>query len=586
MKNRVTLRACVALAAALVCAIGGAEDLNWTAVYDGIELATFAEENPLRKVVVARVDLQAPGVALKTTGPNPDFAPDERETVRETVPMFLERNDLTLAVNGNYYTPFGGRTITKPGDANLRGLAVCDGFVVSKPEPGFPSFVLKKDGSLEIRQYGVDEDLSEIQIAVSGPRAVLKDGEILEQTDVAVHPRTAIGFSKDQRYLYLMTIDGRRPEYSVGAKYSDVGADLLKAGAYDGLNLDGGGSTTMAARGEDGKTEILNWPINAISPDGLRFNGNAIGVTAEGELKTPLGEVVSIRNTGEAIEWTPAYDGIEIATWIEYDAPLQKIYAARIDLRQPGVEIKTSAPHENFELNKRETYRQTTAQFLETSKVNIAVNANFYSPFNATTIRTPGDANVSGLAVCDGFVESTPQDGYPSFVVYKNGDVDIRQFSADEDLSEIAQAVSGNRIVLREGEIVSDPDNSVHPRTAIGYSKDRQYLYFVVIDGRQEGYSVGAGYENVAKALQLCGAYDGLNLDGGGSTTMAILDEDGEALVLNRPANATNDLLRFNGNSIGVAAPGKLRTRLVDGRVKTPSQSTEGSVKFVVPDKL
>ena len=248
--------------------------------------------------------------------------------------------------------------------------------------------------------------------------------------------------------------------------------------------------------------------------------------------------------------------------------------------------MRSRPAHENFELNKRETYRQTTAQFLETSKVNIAVNANFYSPFNATTIRTPGDANVSGLAVCDGFVESTPQDGYPSFVVYKNGDVDIRQFSADEDLSEIAQAVSGNRIVLREGEIVSDPDNSVHPRTAIGYSKDRQYLYFVVIDGRQEGYSVGAGYENVAKALQLCGAYDGLNLDGGGSTTMAILDEDGEALVLNRPANATNDLLRFNGNSIGVAAPGKLRTRLVDGRVKTPSQSTEGSVKFVVPDKL
>ena len=36
-------------------------------------------------------------------------------------------------------------------------------------------------------------------------------------------------------------------------------------------------------------------------------------------------------------------------------------------------------------------------------------------------------------------------------MVKKDGDVEIRDFAPDEDLSEIAQAVSGNRVVLKDG---------------------------------------------------------------------------------------------------------------------------------------
>ena len=581
MKKRFIVGLAVALTASLFGVASFAEELQWTPIFKGVELASFQEQDPLRQVVVARIDLTAPGVAIKTTPPHPDFAPEERETIRETTPGFLKSADLALAVNGAFYKPFGGRTITKPGDANLRGLAVCDGFVESRPEDGFPSFVQKKDGSLEIRQFSDADDLSEVQLAISGPAVVLKDGKVLEQSDKAVHPRTAIGFSQDQKYLFLMTIDGRRPEYSVGAKLADVGADLLKAGAYEGLNLDGGGSTTMAARGENGAATILNWPINAISPDGLRFNGNGIGVTAEGAPLAKLGDVVTIHNTGEPVEWTPAYDGVDVASWIEYDEPLRKIFAARIDLSAPGVAIKTTKPHENFAFEERETYRQTTAQFLKDSGLKVAVNANFYSPFNAETIKQAGDANAHGLAVCDGFVESQPQKGFPSFIVKKDGTVEIREVAPEEDLSEIAQAVSGNRVVLKDGEVVAQTDKSVHPRTAVGYSQDKRYLYFVVIDGRQKDYSIGATYEDVASALKLCGAYEGLNLDGGGSTTMALQGDDGEPLVFNRPINGTPDRLRFNANSIGVTANGTLRAKLRDGRVSSKSNAT----KFVPEEK-
>ena len=562
-----TLCAFLTTAILSVATWGNAQEVKWNPIYRGVSLASFEEQEPLRKIVVARVDVKEPGISFVTTEPNPNFSEDKNETVRETTRDFLERDGLALAVNGNYYTPFGGRTITKPGDANLRGLAVCNGFVESRPEPGFPSFVVKRDGTLEIRDYAVDEDLSDVYVAVSGPAIVLKDGAVIAQDNKETHPRTAIGFSKNRRYAYFMTIDGRRPEHSVGATLEQVGEALLKVGAFQGLNLDGGGSTTMVARDKDGSSTILNWPINAISPDGLRFNGNSIGVTATGAPRKNLARVTTIYNNGEPVEWTPLFKGVDLARWTEYDGQLHQVYAARIDMRVKGVALKTTPPNADFALDSRETTRQTTAGFLEaTEGVKIAVNANFYSPFNAQTIATPGDSNLCGLAVCDGVVESKPQKGFPSFIQTKDGNLSIRNVDPDESLDDIQLAVSGNMIVLKGGEVVPQGDKAVHPRTAVGYSADRRYLYLIAIDGRQKEYSVGATYEDVGRALKLCGAWDGLNLDGGGSTTMAVRGEDEKAIVVNRPINGTPDKLRFNANSLGATAEGGILTPLPDGR--------------------
>lgn len=572
MRRELSLRfwalcAFLTTASTFVAAPGAAQEIRWTPIYRGVALTSFEEKEPLRKIVVARVDVKEPGISFVTTEPNPNFSEDQNETVRETTRTFLERNGLALAVNGNYYTPFGGRTITKPGDSNLRGLAVCNGFVESRPEPGFPSFVVKRDGTLEIRDYAVDEDLSDVYIAVSGPAIVLKDGAVVPQDNKDTHPRTAVGISKNRRYVYFMTIDGRRPEHSVGATLEQVGEALLKVGAFQGLNLDGGGSTTMVARDKDGSATILNWPINAISPDGLRFNGNAIGVTAMGAPRKTLARTTKIYNDGSPVEWTPTFKGIDLARWTEYDGQLHQVYAARIDMREKGVALRTTSPNADFAFDTRETTRQTTAGFLEaTDGVKIAVNANFYSPFNAQTIAAPGDSNLCGLAVCDGVVESKPEKGFPSFIQTKDGKLAIRNVDPEESLDDIRLAVSGNMIVLKGGDVVPQGDKAVHPRTAVGYSADQRYLYLIAIDGRQKEYSVGATYEDVGRALKLCGAWDGLNLDGGGSTTMAVRGDDEKAIVVNRPINGTPDKLRFNANSLGATAEGAILSPTPDGR--------------------
>ncbi len=63
------------------------------------------------------------------------------------------------------------------------------------------------------------------------------------------HPRTAVGFSADSSRLFFVTVDGRQAGYSVGMSLYELAAYMLEWGAYQAVNLDGGGSTTMVVRG-------------------------------------------------------------------------------------------------------------------------------------------------------------------------------------------------------------------------------------------------------------------------------------------------------------------------------------------------
>jgi exopolysaccharide biosynthesis protein len=73
----------------------------------------------------------------------------------------------------------------------------------------------------------------------------------------ALTARTAIGLSRDGRTLTLFTVDVRGG--SEGMRLSEVAALLTREfGVWDALNLDGGGSTTMAIETADGGATIAN----------------------------------------------------------------------------------------------------------------------------------------------------------------------------------------------------------------------------------------------------------------------------------------------------------------------------------------
>jgi Phosphodiester glycosidase/SPOR domain len=74
-----------------------------------------------------------------------------------------------------------------------------------------------------------------------------------------------------------------------------------------------------------------------------------------------------------------------------------------------------------------------------------------------------------------------------------------------------------------------------NPRTLAGLTADGRLL-LVAIDGRRPGFSVGASFVESARVLRALGAADGVNLDGGGSTSLTL----GSTLV-NRPSDDTGE---------------------------------------------
>jgi hypothetical protein len=82
-----------------------------------------------------------------------------------------------------------------------------------------------------------------------GPRLVI-DGKPVEgwSSPNVRHPRTALGWN--EKYLWLMLVDGRQPGLSVGMSFQEMAAYFIKLGCTHAVNLDGGGSASMWVMGQ------------------------------------------------------------------------------------------------------------------------------------------------------------------------------------------------------------------------------------------------------------------------------------------------------------------------------------------------
>lgn len=87
---------------------------------------------------------------------------------------------------------------------------------------------------------------------VSGQPYLVADGEIEvgpRGDAIDRHPRTAVGINADSTLLYLVTVDGRQA-ISDGMDLYELASLMVDIGVHTGINLDGGGSTTLVIRGD------------------------------------------------------------------------------------------------------------------------------------------------------------------------------------------------------------------------------------------------------------------------------------------------------------------------------------------------
>jgi len=115
-----------------------------------------------------------------------------------------------------------------------------------------------------------------IKFAIGGGSRILTNGEVTNSNikDSGRHPRTGIGVNKDNTEVILVTVDGRTSN-SIGMTQKEFSYLLAKLGAYNALNLDGGGSTTMAVKKAHTDKAVL---ANKTSDGGQRKVVNSVGV--------------------------------------------------------------------------------------------------------------------------------------------------------------------------------------------------------------------------------------------------------------------------------------------------------------------
>jgi len=229
------------------------------------------------------------------------------------------------------------------------------------------------------------------------------------------------------------------------------------------------------------------------------------------------------------------YDGVVYRRKVHREPRLWIAHIITIDLHTEGISFLVTPPDDrksDLPLNARKTSR-----FLEKFGVQIAVNGGEFSPWYSHSFLDyyphPGDPVApTGFAASRG--KKYAEGNRPVLYISKDN---VAQFTPPR--GRVYNAISGSHMLIVEGEPIEGLDSEIPaPRTAIGVDFGPDRLVIVVVDGRQPLYSEGATLTQLADLMLEYGVYTAMNMDGGGSSTLVIADENGNAKVLNSPIDS------------------------------------------------
>jgi hypothetical protein len=212
----------------------------WTTPYTGVRRLQRTLASPNLRIHVLEVDLTAPGVSLTAT------ATGQR---KRTPSSFAKLVGAQASINADFFsfTTYG-----------TSGLAAGAGAKWTDTQDNSSNGVLAFDavsGASRVELYPASQvnafDATWMKGVVSGHPRIVGAGNVSANTSTlctARHPRTAIGLSQDKKKLWMVVVDGRTTA-SVGMTCTELGTLLKGFGAYEALNMDGGGSSAMYVSG-------------------------------------------------------------------------------------------------------------------------------------------------------------------------------------------------------------------------------------------------------------------------------------------------------------------------------------------------
>ncbi len=192
-------------------------------------------------------------------------------------------------------------------------------------------------------------------------------------------------------------------------------------------------------------------------------------------------------------------------------------------------------------------YAESTKSSFSSREIVIALSgkAGTVSGFHGTVsdIRTASQNS----AIPEGSLVITIPDQLKNAGDYKSikvGDSVAFTFTVDPQWMMVETAIGGGDLLVENGKIKEGIVDEAHekqnnPRTAVGAKADGTILFFAT-DGKQSGYSTGLTLNELAATMQELGCVTALNLDGGGSTTVAIKHSGAnKVLTVSRPSDGS-----------------------------------------------
>ncbi|HEX8990174.1 MAG TPA: phosphodiester glycosidase family protein [Anaerolineales bacterium] len=248
-------------------------------LFEGVTYARYIRWSP-RPIVIHAITVDMKSGSKRVLVTPPDEPGSQYPLRARTTSQFLQEFGAQIAINGDGFAPWWSRGIgdyyPHAGDpVQPRGPAASRGKVYWTSQAAVPTLYISARNA-----FSLDAPARPFN-AVSGETLLVSGGQLSPGlNDNTTQPRTAVGYSRNGRYLYLVVVDGRQPFYSEGMSVKELGELMISLGAHYAMNLDGGGSSTMVVRGLDGRPRVLNSPIDNYIPGRERPVANHLGVFA------------------------------------------------------------------------------------------------------------------------------------------------------------------------------------------------------------------------------------------------------------------------------------------------------------------
>ncbi len=219
---------------------------------------------------------------------------------------------------------------------------------------------------------------------------------------------------------------------------------------------------------------------------------------------------------------------------------------------------------------KKHSNPDDAANYIPNYNVVAGTNASFYNM---------GTGEPSGLFVMNGvtYHDLLKNMECALFAILDDGTAIITDgYGYEQYRSRVVEAVQGQKFLVRDGVNMMDPNNTNKmPRSCVGVTADGQVIT-VVLDGRQDPYSVGATWYEIAQIMLDAGCVNAVELDGGGSATYVAKQEGSDnPTVVNKPSDSVE---RSVSSSLMVVSTAIVSKEFDHAIIETPTDYiTSGS---------